>query len=352
MRILYGIQGTGNGHISRALEIIPHLAKYGKTDILTSGYQAELKLPCNIKYKCHGLGFVFGKKGGIDILETYKKSRLKIFYKEVRDLPVEDYDIIISDFEPVTAWAGIYRNKKCVGLSNQVSLLSPKAPKPKSEDFIGKFIIRNYAPTFLKVGLAYSSWEKNIFTPVVRNSLRRQEISNKGHYTVYLPSYSDKKIREILGSIRGRRWHVFSKKASTITTDREFTFFPLQKDGFDKSMLSAEGVITAAGFGTTSEVLFLGKKLLVIPQKHQYEQACNAFALSQMGVAVIKKLRKKQVGKIETWIENGTPVHVDYPDCTAEMTDYLVSSVKPAGNAPDSFDNISFPGLKPDTLNN
>ena len=33
MKILYAIQGTGNGHISRAREIIPLLQKYGELDI-------------------------------------------------------------------------------------------------------------------------------------------------------------------------------------------------------------------------------------------------------------------------------------------------------------------------------
>src|SRR5690606_17834386 len=101
MKILYGIQGTGNGHISRALEIIPELLKRAEVDLLTSGYQAELKIPYKVQYPCHGLSFVFGKKGGIDLLETLKKSRLRKFLSEVRNVPVEDYDIIISDFEPV-----------------------------------------------------------------------------------------------------------------------------------------------------------------------------------------------------------------------------------------------------------
>ena len=40
MRILYGIQGTGNGHISRALEVLPYLKKKASVDILISGRQS------------------------------------------------------------------------------------------------------------------------------------------------------------------------------------------------------------------------------------------------------------------------------------------------------------------------
>ena len=45
MKILYAIQGTGNGHISRARDIIPVLMQMGELDILISGTEAEVELP-------------------------------------------------------------------------------------------------------------------------------------------------------------------------------------------------------------------------------------------------------------------------------------------------------------------
>jgi len=64
MNILYAIQGTGNGHLSRAVDIIPELKKYGKLDLFVSGAQAEITLPYPVKYKSKGLSFYFGKSGG------------------------------------------------------------------------------------------------------------------------------------------------------------------------------------------------------------------------------------------------------------------------------------------------
>ena len=37
MKILYGIQGTGNGHISKAETIYPILKQYGEVDVMVSG---------------------------------------------------------------------------------------------------------------------------------------------------------------------------------------------------------------------------------------------------------------------------------------------------------------------------
>ena len=77
MKILYAIQGTGNGHLSRARDIIPILQQKAEVDILVSGIQADVNLPFPIKYRFKGLSFIFGKKGGIDLISTYRKSNLK-----------------------------------------------------------------------------------------------------------------------------------------------------------------------------------------------------------------------------------------------------------------------------------
>lgn len=331
MRVLYGIQGTGNGHISRAMEIVPALKKHAEVDLLISGTQSELDLPFDLTYRLHGLGFVFGKKGGIDLLATYKKSRLKRFYKEVRDLPVDQYDLVISDFEPVTAWACLSAKKTCVGLSNQWSLLSPKVPVARSEDLVGKFIIRNYAPCTLGIGFSYACYDSNIYTPVIRRSLREAVLQDKGHVAVYLPSYSDEKIIEVLRHIEGVDWHVFSKNSLEKYSKGNISVHPLSREAFEESIVSAHGIITAAGFGTTTEALFMGKKLLVIPQKHQYEQACNALALQQMGIRVVKSMKSKHIDKIKHWITLEQPVRQDYP-C---LTDDIVSKLLQAAQAGD-----------------
>jgi hypothetical protein len=46
--------------------------------------------------------------------------------------------IVISDFEPISAWACYKAKKPCVGLSNQATLMTEGVPKPKSKDVVGK----------------------------------------------------------------------------------------------------------------------------------------------------------------------------------------------------------------------
>ena len=211
MKILYAIQGTGNGHLSRARDIIPILQTKGELDILISGTQADVDLLYSITYKFDGLSFIFGKKGGVDILETYKKSNIRKLFSEINSLPVENYDIIINDFEPVSAWACYLKSKACTGLSHQSAVLNKNVPQPKHVDVLGKSILKNYAPTTVQYGFHFNSYDENIFTPVIRQQIRELNPKNKGHYTVYLPAYNDERIIEILSSISRNKMGSFFK---------------------------------------------------------------------------------------------------------------------------------------------
>ncbi|WP_425658033.1 glycosyltransferase family protein [Tenacibaculum ascidiaceicola] len=323
MKILYAFQGTGNGHASRALEIIPHLQRRGEVDVLVSGSQYEIELPFNIKYKLHGLGFVFGKKGGIDLISTLKDLNLKKVYKEIKTLPVKEYDLVINDFEPISAWACLFRNVPIISLSNQNALLNEKNSAFKKFR-LERLIIKYYAPAKNKFGFHFKTHSSSTFLPIIRKEIRYRNITNKGHYTVYLPSYSDEKIVKVLSKVKDIKWQVFSKKTKEHQFFHNITILPINDDAFIRSMASAKGVICGAGFATPTEALYLRKKLLVIPMKNQYEQQCNAVSLKEMGVTVVKKLSKKQLPKIEKWINSNKIVEVHYPDVTEDMLDAII----------------------------
>ena len=211
MKILYAIQGTGNGHLSRARDIIPILSKKGDLDILISGIQADVSLPYQVKYNFRGISFIFGKHGGVDILKTIFVTRPIQILKEIYSLPVNDYDIILNDFEPISAWACRIRKKKCIALSHQSALKSKVSPKPKKKDIIGWMVLNFYAPSDNSYGFHFNSYSENIYTPVIRSEIRNLKPKKENYYTVYLPSYNDKRIINFLLQIPDTNWEVFSK---------------------------------------------------------------------------------------------------------------------------------------------
>ena len=319
MKILYAIQGTGNGHLSRARDVIPALQKHCEVDVLVSGYQADVELPFPVKYKMRGLSFIFGKKGGVDVWNTYVQANTKRLRKEIKQLPVEEYDFVINDFEPVSAWACYTKKVPCVAMSHQAAVLDKNAPKPNKTDLFGKFILKNYAPASIKFGFHFSQYSSNIFTPVIRKEIREAKNTDRGHYTVYLPSYDDDKIVSVLSQIKNANWQVFSKHNKTAFAQGNVAVMPISNEAFIESMCSSHGVFCGAGFETPAETLFLGKKLMVVPMKGQYEQQCNAAALKTLDVPVIKNLKKKYIQKIQDWVDSDVKIEINYPDKTEKI---------------------------------
>ncbi|MEO6638441.1 MAG: glycosyltransferase family protein [Ginsengibacter sp.] len=334
MKILYAIQGTGNGHISRARDIIPLLQEKGQVDILVSGTQADVEVGFPVKYKLKGMSFIFGKKGGIDLFGTYKKARIKRFYKEIRNLPVEEYDIVINDFEPVSAWACKLKNKECISLSHQAAVLNKKSPRPKDADFVGKTVLNQYAPVTDKYGFHFKAYDTKIFTPVIRDEIRNAIPQKLNHYTVYLPAYDDERIIKVLKEIDNVEWQVFSKHSKESYRKKNVFINPISNEAFIRSLVTSTGVFCGAGFETPAEALFLQKKLMVIPMKGQYEQQCNAAALKEMGVPVLKKLKLSKLDEIKAWVKSDHIIPVDYPDITEQVINQV-------------FDNHTYSAQKP-----
>lgn len=325
MKILYAIQGTGNGHLTRAISIVPHLMKHANVDVLLSGIQADISLPFPVKYRYHGLSFIFGKRGGINFWATYRKNQLRRFFQEVKSLDVSSYDLVISDFEPISAWACQQAHKPCIGLSNQATLLTEGTPKPAREDAVGRLILRHYAPTTTSYGFHYMRYNNNIYTPLIRDEIRKAEVTEEDHVTVYLPAYSDAAILKALHKFPNTDFEVFSKHTRRKYYRKNVMVRPVESGPFLKSFVHCKGVVCAAGFGTTTEALFLGKKLLVVPQKSQFEQQCNAKALADLGVSVMRSLHSKHLSAMANWLQHGEAVHLNYPDITDELVGTILS---------------------------
>ena len=332
MKILYAIQGTGNGHISRSKDVLKHLAKKAEVDILVSERQHEVNVGFKIKYKLDGLGFVFGKKGGIDYYNSIKNAKPYRLLSDIYELPVENYDIVISDFEPVASWACKRKKKNYISLSHQTSFVSDKMPRPEKINHLAEFIIKWYAPVSIPLGLHYEKYDNFIETPIIRKEIRNANIKNKGHYTVYLPSFNEKYLIKKLSNI-DVKWEFFSKhyKGSPYV-DGNVKIYPVNNEWFVESLSTCEGILCNSGFETPSEALFLGKKILAIPMKRQYEQECNAEALKKLGIKILTSIEDDF--ELEDWVNSDFVYKANYEDNIPYIVDFILES-----STYDYFDN-------------
>src|SRR6202043_3701289 len=99
------------------------------------------------------------------------------------------------------------------------------------------------------------------------------------------------------------RFQVFSKEVRQPLQDGNILFVPVSKSAFSKSLINCSAIITGAGFETPAEALYLGKKLMVIPIRGQYEQLCNAAALQKMGVTVLDAPGPDFAAVFQQWMD-------------------------------------------------
>lgn len=296
MKILYSVQATGNGHISRALDVLPHLKKYGDVDVFLSGANSTLDLPGTM-YRSKGLSFFYNKRGGLDYRKTFVNLQPFRVVREAKALPVEKYDAVINDFESITSLACTLKSKFCVGFGHQASFKYPLVPMAKKFDPLGRFILKNYAPCDEYVGLHFKNYDwDNVFNPILNERIVKagdwKMPKRNGTILVYLPSYSGTEIYNELSKY-SNQWNFSVFNKTPIYSQSNFKFFDLDKEKFADELIDCSIVITSAGFETPAEALYLSKKLAVIPIKGQYEQACNAQALQDdHGVHVAKNLRQ------------------------------------------------------------
>jgi uncharacterized protein (TIGR00661 family) len=324
MKILYSIQATGNGHISRAMELLPYLKQYGHIDIFLSGANSSLELDAPIKYRSKGLSLYYTCKGSLDYWKLAKSISPLGIIKEAKDLPVEKYDLIINDFECITSIACARKKVPSVNFGHQASFQSLKTPRPEKKNKVGEWILRNYAKANQYIGLHFDCYDDFIITPVIKKEIREAEPVNKGHITVYLPSYCDNQLKAFLSPYKDFQFEIFSHHAKTAYREGNIYLRPVSKTEFNNSFVNCYGIITGAGFETPAEALYMKKKMIAIPIKGQYEQECNAAALRKLGIKTLTKLDDDFDDTFKSWVNDPTTVSAPYKYSTEEAVKFLM----------------------------
>lgn len=326
MKILYAVQATGNGHIARAKELLPYLQQYGTVDVFLSGSNCNLDVPLPVTYKSKGVSLFYGNRGGLDYWKMLQAlSPLKII-AEARALPVEKYDVVINDFECITSLACKLKNVASVNFGHQASFISNHTPRPAKKDPVGELILRNYATATQYIGLHFEQYDDFIYSPIIKEQVLYANPTDQEHITVYLSHYSDDFITPYLQQLPAVRFEVFSKQVTPKTQKGNISFLPINNEAFTNSMIHAAGVITGAGFETPAEALVLGKKLMCLPIKGQYEQLCNAAALKNFGVPVIASIQESFPEQIRSWLRAEGPAKLVLQHSTASIVSKVIET--------------------------
>ncbi|WP_138431664.1 glycosyltransferase family protein [Fodinibius saliphilus] len=310
MNILYGIQGTGHGHISRAREVLPELQKHAVVDVMVSGHNNQLSIKEDIKYQKYGISLSYDNNGGIAVLDTLRDFRPIRFLSDVQSVFVTDYDLVISDYEPVSAWAAKLEDVPSIGLSHQASFLSALTPRPPQKSLVAEVLFKHFSPVDYPIGFHFLQYDHFIEPPIIRSAIREVEQCAGNHVTVYLPAYHHKVLQEIFAPFTMVDWHIFSPYCEQYHRKGSTEVHPISHQQFLDSFASCRGVICNAGFETCSEAMYLGKKLLAVPIRNQYEQECNVAALKSIGVETVETLNNCEK-ELKQWLDQKKLLRLD-----------------------------------------
>ena len=325
MKIFYAIQGTGNGHISRAVQLYPYLKKYGEVDFFLSGSNAHLNSDIPIKFKSKGLSLFYKHTGGLDYNKIASSLSFNI-YKDAKSLPVNEYDLVVNDFEFVSSLACSIKKVPCVHFGHQASFQSKYTPRPKGVNPLGNLILEKFVKSNKHIGLHFDAYDEYIYNPIIKDEIIAATPINDGHITVYLPQYSIAVLETHLLVQSKFHFEVFTNEVSSIVCKQNITYYPINNRQFTSSMVRCYGIITAGGFETPAEAMYMNKKVLSIPIMRHYEQECNGVALAKKGVMVLRKIDENFGKHFDQWINEKKPVKLDLTHTTEQIVDILIQS--------------------------
>lgn len=323
MRILYGVQTTGNGHISRSREVIRELKKLGhEVEVLFSGrkpaMQSELK-EFEPYQRFKGLTFC-AQRGQLKYFKTALRLNFFQVYRDIASFDDYDYDLVITDFEPVSARIARRKSLPSIGVGHQYAFIHD-VPISGSNP-IARFVIKHFAPVDYPVGLHWHHFNQPILPPIVPHKIANSYQKSANKMLVYLPF---EQLEDVLALIRQfRRYEFFIYHGLDKAEDNGHIHLrPYARNGFLKDLVECNGVISNAGFELASEAFYLGKRILVKPLAGQMEQISNALAITTLNLGMA--MTQLNVVKVAQFLERPAGTPIKFPNVARMVANWIES---------------------------
>ncbi len=333
-KIIYGVAGEGFGHSSRSHLIGQRLIENGHDVMLCASGKSLSYLSKYFKKKVKeisGLNFAYNE-GSIAPFETLKKNIMEYPVIKTRNTRLYeehfenfDPDVIISDFEPFSAWWAWRNNVPYISIDHEHLLTHCKLEHNFKDLFsrltaqivtkcyyiqARKYMVLN----FFKVPT--KSRSTLVVPPVLRPEVIKQTPTRGKHIVFYSTDATVKeKLKKILGNFPRQQFVIYGFNQQS--EEGNCSFKKTSTEGFLKDLASSRGVIATAGFSLISECLHFRKKMLLLPVLGQYEQMTNAhyFQKLRMGMTS-RKLDKKVLSDFLEIVDIpiGEPEGIIWPD--------------------------------------
>lgn len=302
-RIVYGLSGDGSGHSSRARVALPRLLDAGHdVQVVTYGRGLENLRGDFAVHPSVGFAIDAPDRAGavrVSVLGTlWRNGRLAPrLLRRARALRRELFrafrpEVVVSDFEPVTAHLARLERVPLVSLDNQHRMRFmryPCPPRMRAGRALARLVSIGIVPR-ADVSLVTTFWPSEptnrrtfLFPPLLRDEILGATPSRGEHVLVYVTRPFDSLMRA-LADCPATRFRVYG--AGRADRAGNLDFRAPSRGGFLEDLASARGVVATAGFTLLSECLALRKPLLAFPMRGNHEQELNAYLLERAGLGV------------------------------------------------------------------
>jgi len=300
VRIIYGVQSTGRGHLSRLLGLKPLFDRDGHELLLIiSGHDDP---PADIvemlgDVRCErfrGLPMIEDGAGGVSKAATatafarHLPRLFESFQRAHRLISAFAPDFIVSDFDPITGSPFVAPGTFKVGIGNEATLSHPGAVRPAKARFdrLNIQVLRKLFTSGIDVllGCHFHPLDGSCLPPILRPEALSVVPENRGHVVVYHA------FRGLLAPILAyaerhpERPIIIYADTPPPQGGPENVRYEPDPRRFIEDLATCDAYVGTAGFQTICEAFYLGKKIVVRPIAGQYEQRWNAAQLEMHGM--------------------------------------------------------------------
>lgn len=328
-RIVYALSGQGRGHTSRVMAVSDDLRELGHEVVFCCGgtardileTQGEPVIPVPpLRQIMDG--------NEVQILDTIRNNWEYVVRCDriVADLTEEFAEVaphlVITDFEAFSHRAADRLGIPVISFNHQQIVTETRYSLPFKYRFdaaLTTAAIRFIAPARPRQVLVTSFFfpplkdpsKTRLIPPIIRPGVQSLTPTRGEHILVYYNSTDG--AEHVLQAFRevDVPFIIYNFDAPPDAAAYDNVIFKEPSiDEFLRDLASSRSVISTAGFTLTSEALYLGKPLLVVPNRGIFEQTINALFLQRDGLGAAVLDRPLTSGDIDAFLNR----HKSYED--------------------------------------
>lgn len=300
MRIHVGVLMQGQGHLNRAAELTRRLRARGHDlRVLLAGQAppayAEAAIGPFERLDLPNLVIASGELRRWATARSFGASlpaRLAAVRALARRFASDRVDLVLTDFEPISALAARLAGVPAAGIAGQYRLTRTDARGPRAGatraaslaimEAWTPGLARYFAVTFSPARATRRATQ--VVDPIVDAAVRDAAPSAGGFTLAYLYAYPQARVLAALGGAPGRfRVYGFDRDE----THGPVTFARTDRRAFVRDLAACEGVILNGSFQGVCEAAVLHKPVLSIPFGGQYEELYNAHQIERWGLGSV-----------------------------------------------------------------